>query len=237
MSTTPEMTPEERAADIARWSREQDRKASQRTARRSDGIDTTDLLKILRENLPETPPPLPYEMTPEGQRLARFRQLCPAEYMQKVDRSKLLAPAAFDQACAWDGRFPGPLLTGKTGARKTGAAWSLLGRLFVKEGVEFAWWPVKKLVTDIEEYENANMAEAFWRRFSRMGVLMVDDLDKINWSFDSHKTALFSFYDWIYRDHRPCITTTNKDRAWWTERMGDAFARRLFEDAQFEIRF
>lgn len=33
------------------------------------------------------------------------------------------------------------------------------------------------------------------------------------------------------------ITTTNKDRAWWSEKMGEAFARRLFEGAHFEVVF
>lgn len=236
MSTKPEMTPEERAADLARWNQQQQHKANQRSARRG-GMEWEDVLKIAKESLPETAPPLPYDLTPEGQRMARFRQLCPPEYMQKVDRAKLQDPEAYDKATAWDGSFRGPLLCGKHGTRKTGAAWSCLGRLFVKGGHEFAWWPVKKLVADIEEYEAANCAEAFWRRFSRIPVLMVDDLDKINWSFDSQKAALFSFYDWLYRDHRPCLTTTNNNRAWWTERMGEAFARRLFEGAHHPIEF
>jgi hypothetical protein len=230
------MTPEERAADIAKWKRLDAERANKRSARHV-GTEWEDVLKIARESLPEEAPPLPYDLTPEGQRMARFRQLCPVEFMQKVDRTKLKYPAAYDRATAWNGSFRGPVLFGEHGSRKTGAAWSVLGRLFVNDGREFAWWPVKKLVSDLEEYEQANMAEAFWRKYSRLDVLMVDDIDKINWSFPSQPSALFAFYDWIYRDHRPCITTTNKDRAWWTERMGDAFARRLFEDAHFEVKF
>jgi hypothetical protein len=33
------------------------------------------------------------------------------------------------------------------------------------------------------------------------------------------------------------ITTTNKDRQWWADKMGDAFARRLFDDAHFAVQF
>lgn len=236
-SRTPEMTPEERAADIAQWSKRQAERANVRSARRGDGIDTDELLRIARENLPDVAPPLPYEYTDEGKRMARFRQICPVEFMQKVNRGMLKNPEAFDRAAAWDGSFRGPLLCGPTGTRKSGAAWSCLGRLFVQGGQEFAWWPVKKLMADIEEYEEQNMAEAFWRKYSRIPLLMVDDVDKINWSFPSQPAALFAFYDWIYRDHRPCVTTTNKDRAWWAERMGDAFARRLFDDAHNEVNF
>lgn len=230
-----DLSPETKA-DITRWNKRQAELADKRSAALPK-MDTDEMLRIARENLPETAPPLPLEYTPEGQRLARFKQMCPVEFQQVVNRSRLANVAAYDRVTSWDGSFRGPVLSGKTGTRKTGAAWDCLSRLYVHCGMDFAWWPVKKLVTDLEEYEAANMAEAFWRKYSRMGVLMVDDLDKINWSFESQKSALFAFYDWIYRDHRPCITTTNKDRAWWTERMGEAFARRLFEDAHFTIQF
>ena len=68
-------------------------------------------------------------------------------------------------------------------------------------------------------------------------MLFVDDIDKINWQFESQVALLWSFYDWIYRTKKPCITTTNQSREWWTEKMGAAFARRLFDDAQRPVRF
>ncbi len=68
-------------------------------------------------------------------------------------------------------------------------------------------------------------------------VLFVDDLDKINWDFESHAQMLFTFLDWVYRTKKPCIVTTNRDRAWWKVKAGDALVRRLFVDGCVEVEF
>jgi len=105
----------------------------------------------------------------------------------------------------------------------------------VKESVGFSWWPVLKLLTAIEDAEGS-LDGLMWKH-SASKVFFVDDADKTNWQFESHAEALFAFYDHVYRKNIPCITTTNKDRTWWAGKMGDAFARRLFEDACREVRF
>lgn len=182
---------------------------------------------------------VPYERTPEGERLARFRRVCDEEFMQRIDRAQLSDPAAFDAVAGWDGTFPGPLAVGGTGAAKTRAAWSALGRLMVKEGRGFAWFPAKRLIAELARYEKANIADEFWRYYGahNFPILFVDDVDKINWQFESEAAALFQFYDWIYRKKRACITTTNRDEAWWTKGMGEAFVRRMFRDAHRPVRF
>jgi len=180
---------------------------------------------------------LPYALTPEGERMAAFKRICPPEFMHRIDRTQLPKPAAFDLLAGWDGSYPGPIGFGITDTAKTRAAWSALGRLYVKENRPFAWFPARRLATELERYEKHDAASEFFRAYSHYKALFVDDIDKINWQFESQKEQLFAFYDWIYRANVPCITTTNKDRVWWADKMGDAFTRRIFEDAHFEIKF
>jgi DNA replication protein DnaC len=180
---------------------------------------------------------LPYAMTPEGGRMAAFRARCPKEFISKIDRAQLPNPKAFDALANWAGTYPGPLASGATGTAKTRAAWSAVGRLYVRENKPFAWFPVRRMITELERYETLNAADEFFRAYSHYRFLFVDDVDKINWAFESHGALLFAFYDWIYRANIPCITTTNKPRDWWAKTMGDAFARRLFDDAHHEVRF
>lgn len=172
-----------------------------------------------------------------AERISRFKRACPPEFSGRVDRGLIGNPDAFDRVTAWAGAFPGPLASGPTGKSKTRAAWSVLGRLTVDGGKTLAWFPVKRLLTEFARYESRDIADEFWRYYRTFDVLLVDDLDKINWQFESEMQTLFQFYDWIYRDHRPCVTTTNRDRKWWAEKMGDAFARRLFDEAHFTVTF
>lgn len=180
---------------------------------------------------------IPHSMTPEGERLEAFRKVCPPEFMSSIDRSKLPNLPAFDQVAKWSGAYPGPCAFGDTNTGKTRAAWSVVGRLYVKENRSFCWFPVRRLSAEMERYEKINLSDEFFRNLSHYRLLLVDDLDKINWQFDSYKEQLFAFFDWVYRTNKPCVTTTNKDRVWWADRMGDAFARRLFDDAHFGVKF
>lgn len=180
-------------------------------------------------------PVIPYAMTEEGERLEKFKKACPEEFFRKIDRTLLKNLTAFDAVAQWSGAFPGPCATGPTSCGKTRAAWSALGRLWVKESRGFSWWPVRKLISAIEE-ENGSLDGLMWRH-SASRMFFVDDVDKFNLQFESHAEALFAFYDHIYRKNIPCITTTNKDRKWWTGKMGEAFTRRLFDDACREVKF
>lgn len=193
-----------------------------------------DALKAAFATLPETPV-IPYALTPEGERLAKFKNACPEEFFRKIDRTLLKNLPAFDAVASWDGSFPGPCAVGPTSCGKTRAAWSALGRLWVKNSLGFSWWPVRKLLSAIEE-DNGSLDGLLWKH-SASKILFIDDADKTNWQFESKTEALFAFYDYVYRKNMPCITTTNKDRKWWSNKMGDAFTRRLFEDACREVKF
>lgn len=188
------------------------------------------------ESLPDKAE-VPHDLTPEGERKTKFKAICPSEFYRKIDRALLKNPVAFDKVAQWDGSFPGPCAVGLTDTAKTRATWSALANLYIRQNRPFAWFPVRRMISEFEAYENRNAADEFFRTYSFFRILMVDDVDKINWQFDSHSALLFAFYDWIYRQRIPCITTTNKARDWWANKMGDAFARRLFDDAHFEVRF
>jgi hypothetical protein len=189
-----------------------------------------------REHLPETVE-LPPDATPEGRRKESFRSICDPEFCKRIERDRLPNPAAFDAVALWDGTYPGRLATGRTDTAKTRAAWSALGRLYVHHDRRFTWYPVRTLIMKLEQEEKQRTGADFFKNMEHYHVLFIDDLDKINWQFESHKEHLFAFYDWIYRMRRPCLTTTNKDRGWWAKMMGDAFARRLFQDAHTEVKF
>lgn len=229
MKTTPE--------EIQRWQANQDRKASQRTAKKEGGMEWEEVLRTVKDCLPETVPPLPYELTPEGKRMSDFKNICPEEFCQKIDPTQMPNTDAFGRITAWQGGYPGILAHGDTDTAKTRAAWSVLGRLYVKQGKSFTWFPVKRLIDEMSRYEKKDLASEFYKQLDFYDLVMVDDIDKINWQFDKAPEFLFQFYDWIYREHRPCITTTNKNREWWIEKMGEAFARRLFQDAHTAIDF
>jgi len=229
------MSPEMQA-DYAKWCA----RKSERDAKDPDKLfaETISSLKATFSQLPETVT-IPYELTPEGERLRRFKEYCEPEFLHKIDRNQLANHTAFDRVASWDGSFPGPLAFGPTGTAKTRAAWSAMGRLFVKEGKNYAWFPVKRLLTEFARYEAKDLADEFWRQYSPgfFRVLMVDDADKINWQFESEMSALFQFYDWVYRSRICCITTTNKNRQWWADHAGDAFVRRFFDEAHFAVAF
>lgn len=180
---------------------------------------------------------IPYEKTPEGERNALFQRVIDPNFDAEIDFARIRCPAAFDRVLKWDGRFPGPCAAGTTGFGKTFVAWQALRRLYVKENRAFRWFPVRLLVTELERYEKNECTADFFRQCDFFKILFVDDIDKINWDFESHAQMLFSFFDWVYRAKKPCIVTTNRDRAWWKAKAGDALVRRLFDDGCVEVAF
>ncbi len=222
--------------DYARWCA---RQADKRRQEAPDGFAEARISLVRAFEAAPDKVSLPYDLTPEGARLARFRENCDPEFYQRIDRQKLKNPPAFDAVANWDGKFPGPLAHGPTGTAKTRAVWSGIGRLFVRDNRSYAWFPVKRLVTEFTRFESKDMADEFFKWYgpNRFSLLFVDDLDKINWQFESESAVLFQFYDWIYRTRTPCITTTNKDRQWWIDHAGEAFVRRLFDEAHNAVQF
>lgn len=242
MSDNPQPPPGADPAGYERWREQAQRRQDITACRRRDGKSWDEVMAELGKLPPETAEERAERErrraeSGKAERLARFRRVCPEEFRQKINPKLLINRAAFERVAAWDGKFPGPIATGPTGTAKTRAAWSALGRLCVGEQRNFVWFPVKRLITEFIRYESKDLADEFWRNNRGYHALFVDDIDKINAQFESELAALFQFYDWVYREHRPCITTTNKDRSWWANLMGDAFARRLFDDAHTAVKF
>lgn len=219
-------------ADYSRWAVKNGPKEAKETFE-----DAKRALMATFAQMPATAKEIPSADTPEGRRLASFKRVCPEEFCRKVDRLLLTNPEAFDQVCTWDGTYPGPLCVGPTGTRKTGSAWSTLGRLYVKHNFDFTYMPVRKLIVDTQRAEEGSDTAAYFGFLRQRRIIFVDDLDKFNPNFQSEPSALFSFYDWVYSNHVPVIATTNQTREWWEERMGSAFTRRLFADAHKVVQF
>lgn len=216
--------------------------SNERLAPPAQGMEWEEVLAKLAAMPPETAEESAVRLQTEAQharrdRLAAFKRICPPEFSQRLDRGRLPNPAAFDAVAQWQGRFRGILASGKTGCGKTRAAWSALGRLQVEEGRTFAWFPVKRLITEYNRYEGKDLADEFWRYYRNFNALFVDDLDKFNSQFESESSAIFQFYDWAYRENKAVITTTNKPRKWWEKLMGEAFTRRLFDEIHTHIDF
>lgn len=231
--TPPEYMPPEMAADYAKWA------AKQATPKANPAAEFEKAREQLTATLADLPdsPSVPYAMTPEGERWDKFKKVCEPQFLPKIDYGLVKDLVAFDRVGKWDGRFPGICATGATDMGKSRACWWALRRLYVLENKPFAWFPVRRLVTELERYEKNDCADEFFRTYDFFKVLFVDDIDKINWDFESHSQMLFAFVDWVYRKQKPCMITTNRDREWWAAKMGDAFVRRLFDDACIEVTF
>lgn len=173
-------------------------------------------------------------------RLVLFERVCPGEFRRPLDRSQLKNPGAFEQVAHWNGRYPGPLGVGLTGTAKTRAAWVALRRLFVCSQVpSFRWYIASDLLQRYADARGSGNQLYFLRGGSGAyaAPLFIDDLDKINFAFDSETSNLFAIYDAIYRENIPCLATTNQTKAWWAHKMGAHFTRRLFEGAHQVVQF
>lgn len=192
-------------------------------------------LKKAFAQLPENPV-IPYHLTEEGHRASQFKAGCPKEFCTAINRNILKNPWAFDQVAKWPGTYPGPLASGPTGQSKTRAAWSVLGRLYVKEGRHITSFTAKRIMEKYFEHHMSGEPARFWSALSRFDVFLLDDIDKFEIN-DRNCTVLFELLDWIYANHRAVVCTNNRPRDWWAEKMGTAFARRMFDEAFFTVPF
>jgi|GEM_PF-1642637 len=173
-----------------------------------------------------------------AQRLDTFKRVCDPKFCTKINRSLLPNADAYDTVFAWDGTSPGPLLVGATGTGKTRSAWSVLGKLNVEHGKSFSFLAASDLVAEIDKVrKQGGSFSEFTAKHRNSELFFVDELEKFTIQFDSQTSAIFDFYNWVYRREIPCITTTNKPRQWWEELMGPAFTRRMFDEAHTLINF
>jgi hypothetical protein len=177
-----------------------------------------------------------------------FGESCPEEFKRPISRSLLKNPSAFDKLGSWDWSFPGFCCTGGTNCGKTRAVWNSIKRKVDSGTGGFIYFTARGLVEEYLKFHMDGEPKAFWKELGWRGwsnwdskmvypsLIFVDDLDKVDMN-DRNCGVLFELFDRVYRDHIPCVSTTNKDRAWWIGKMGEAFVRRFMDDAQKELKF
>jgi len=151
---------------------------------------------------------------------------------EQLDWQKTPMPAATRHVLEWDGTAPGLLLIGETGTGKTRAALACLRKLCVERGMRFKAYTLKRLLTQLAEYEKHGEARGYsgpnpYRPAAEL--LFVDDIDKLNRQFQSEAASLWDYYNWVYSAGRAVITTTQRSLEQWENLLGRSFARRLKE--------
>ena len=169
-------------------------------------------------------------------RAQKFHRACPEEFKAEIDQDRLPDAPAFQKIADWSGAYPGPLGYGPTNTAKSRAVWVALKRLCIKEAQTFTWCTAKQMAERYFKWHMDGEPERFWQFFTMTQISFIDDIDKLELN-DRNSGVLFEFYDWAYREHRPVAGTTNRSREWWLEHMGEAFTRRMFDDAHQAIEF
>lgn len=183
-----------------------------------------------------TPPPFDIGAYLTAQRLARFKELCPAEFRKPIDRALVANPAAWDEADAWNGAHPGLWLwSHETGRGKSRMAWRQFGRGHVRHGK----FTIKASGQSLcEDYFAAHMdgePRAFYKRVLRADLLIIDDLDKAEWN-ERNKRTVRELFDELYAHQKAVIVTANEPIAWFADVIGPSCVRRMAEVCR-EINF
>lgn len=162
------------------------------------------------------------------QRLAAFRELCPPEFSQKIDRSKIPNTGAWDQADVWQGAFPGLWLwSHATGKGKSRMLWRQFGKLHVDFGRDVVRATGQQLAEDYFRFYMAGNPREFYRRLMRHDVIMIDDLDKADFRADRTVRMLRELWDFLYEANKPVLVTANEDITEIENRLGMSGGRRI----------
>jgi hypothetical protein len=174
-----------------------------------------------------------------SQRLERFNEFCPTEFRQKIDESKIPNLAAWRAADSWTGNHPGLWLwSSDTGEAKTRMLWRKYGQLHVEQGKTIVRIGGVNLSEAYAEAYFASKTDLFYSRFSKMAVVMLDDLDKIPLMehgigykekeiADRNTRMLHQLFNHFYEWRKPVLVTANQNIAWFQERLGESAARRI----------
>ena len=199
---------------------------------------------------PPTAPATPIDTAAyiRERRLERFKEICPPEFLQAIDRTKIANVAAWDEADAWPGTHPGIWLwSNDTGEAKTRMLWRKFGQLHVDHGKSVMRTTGLHLAEDYRDCIHRAATTAFYGRFGRIDVVMLDDLDKIplpqmgqgfraSEEADRNGRMLRELFDGFYEDHTPVLVTANEPIAWFGARLGPSGERRMREVCK-EIEF
>lgn len=174
------------------------------------------------------------------QRMESFKRFCPVHFLEAIDRSKIPNLAAWDEADAWSGGWPGVWLwSHDTGEAKTRMLWRKFGQLHVERGRSVVRVTGLNVAEDYAQAYREGRTTEFYGRFARMGCVMMDDLDKMELPDPNRSDAqdraarnarmLRELFDDFYERHQPVLVTANEPIAWFSERIGKSGERRMLE--------
>lgn len=164
------------------------------------------------------------------QRLARFKELCPAEFREPIDRRRLPNLKAWDEADAWAGTHPGLWLwSNATGGGKTRMAWRLLGRMHVKHGKYIIKTSGQQLAEAYFEFHMDGDPRGFYRWLLRFDIILIDDLDKIDLSDRRYVRMMRELFDEFYTSRKAVVVTANEPIAFFSTVAGESCVRRMRE--------
>ena len=156
------------------------------------------------------------------QRLARFNDLCPAQFRERIRRELLPNLTAWDAADAWTGGHPGIWLwSAATGLGKTRMLWRHLGRMHVEHGRSILKLSGQAMA---EEYFRLHMDGKpgdFYRWLEQSDLIFLDDLDKIDFSNPRSPRMLRETFDKFYEAKKPVLVTANEPIAWFGSTLGE----------------
>lgn len=200
-------------------------------------------------------PPAPRAPEPDlaaqvkAQRMATFRNFCPAQFQQRIDRTKIPNLAAWDLADKWNGTFPGVWLwSHSTGEAKTRMLWRKYGQLHVEQGRVVSRITGLNLAEFYHDCYRQNRTSEFYHRITKFDVLMLDDLDKIPLpqgdlgysakdAADMNARMLREVFDHLYEAMKAVLVTSNEPISYFAERCGPSTERRMREACINEICF
>lgn len=172
-------------------------------------------------------------------RLNAFKSNCPPEFRKPIDRAKIPSLASWDAADAWNGTCPGLWLwSHESGRAKTRMLWRQFGRMHVERGMSILKISGQSLGEEYFRYHMEGEPRAFYRWIMKYDVVMLDDLDKIDFEAGGKRTprALRELFDGFYENHKPVLVTSNEPIDFFQSRIGLSGARRINEVCK-EIKF
>lgn len=162
-------------------------------------------------------------------RMERFKEQCPAEFLQRIDRTKLPNLKAWDEADAWQIVSPGLWLWSHASGRgKTRMAWRTFGRAHVEQGRHVLKCSGQSLVEEYFECHMLGDPRSFYRRVLSAELLIIDDLDKAEFS-ERNRRALRELWDELYSRRKAVLVTANEPIAWFVGPLGESCVRRMRE--------
>lgn len=171
-----------------------------------------------------------------AQRMEKFKELCPAEFRQAIDRTRLPNLAAWDEADKWAMTAPGLWLwSHETGRGKSRMAWRLFGRAHVEHGRFVLKCSGQSLVEDYFQAHMDGEPRRFYRRMLQPEILILDDLDKAEVN-ERNRRALRELWDEFYAHRKAVVVTSNEPVAFFEEQYGPSCVRRMREVCR-EIKF